>query len=144
MGCAGAARTKARTLTCMSPPPLALHPCLDLYGFRDSDRAPVFLFVFVHPSSPGGCKARAGSGLRLLVLIVIEPCLEAFEPSTSWTCPDLTAARFGVGSGSRPLVFFRLSPGWMPPILNEWTYLDQTSANFGWVCLKACMFLGES
>ena len=77
------------------------------------------------------------------MLIVIELCLEAFEPSTSWTCSDLTAARFGVGSGSRPLVLFRLSPGWMPPSLN-WTYLDQTGANLRWVCLKACMFLGES
>ena len=48
-GCAG---VQARTPTCMSPPPLALHPCLDLRGFRvlsNADRAPVS-FCFFHPS----------------------------------------------------------------------------------------------
>ena len=47
-GCTGAGSTHARTPTCMSSPPLALHPRLDLHGFRvlsNSDRAPVFLFV---------------------------------------------------------------------------------------------------
>ena len=29
-GCAGAGSTQARTPTCMSPPPLAPHACLDL------------------------------------------------------------------------------------------------------------------
>ena len=47
-GCAGAGSTQACTPICTSPPPLALHPRLDLYGFRvlsNSDRAPVFLCV---------------------------------------------------------------------------------------------------
>ena len=47
-GCAGAGSTQARTPICTSPPPLALHPGLDLYGFRvlsNSDRAPVLLLV---------------------------------------------------------------------------------------------------
>ena len=47
--------------------------------------------------------AWAGSVSRLLVFIGIEACLEAFEPRSSWTYPDLTGARFGFGSGSRPL-----------------------------------------
>ena len=41
-GCAGAESTQARAPTCISPPPLGLHPRLDLYGFRvllSSDRA---------------------------------------------------------------------------------------------------------
>ena len=45
-GCAGAGSTQTRTPICTSPPPLALHPGLDLYGFRvlsNSDRAPVLL-----------------------------------------------------------------------------------------------------
>ena len=48
-GCAGAGSTQARIPTCMSPPPLALHLCPDLTGFRvfsNSDRAPVSLFAF--------------------------------------------------------------------------------------------------
>ena len=47
-GCAGAGSTQARTPICTSPPPLALHPGLDLYEFRvlsNSDRAPVLLIV---------------------------------------------------------------------------------------------------
>ena len=88
-------------------PPLALHPCLDLYGFRvppTSDRVPVFIFVLC---------------TRLLRDWAL-PCL------------DQAGARFGLGvtpsglvqtrlgSGSRPLVFFRWRPDWMPPILNKW------------------------
>ena len=85
-GSADAGSTQARTLTCMNPPPLALHPCLDLYGFRvlsNSDRAPVFLLVLCtrlfrdwalprHLSRPGGCAVWAGSGSKVLVLIEIE------------------------------------------------------------------------
>ena len=92
-GCADAGSTQARTLTCMSPPPPPLHPCLDLYGFRalsNSDRVPVFLFVLCtrlfrdwalpgHLSRPGGCTVWAGSGSRVLVLIEIEP---AWRPSS--------------------------------------------------------------
>ena len=57
------------------------------------------------------------------MFIGIEPFLEAFQPWSSWTCPDLTVARFGFGSDSRPLVFFRWSLGRRPPILNKWTCL---------------------
>ena len=68
-GCAGAGSTQARTLTCRSPPPLALHPCLDLYGFRvlsNSDRAPVFLFVLCTRSPcPGTCLDQAGARFGL-------------------------------------------------------------------------------
>ena len=50
-----------------------------------------------------------------------------------------TGARFG--SGSRPLVVFRWSLGWMPPILKKWTCLDQASASLGWVWLEAfCLY----
>ena len=110
-GCAGAKRTQACTLTCMSPPPLVLHPCLDLYGLRalsNSDRAPVFLFVLCtrlfrdwalpgHLSRPGGCTK---------VLVDLS---------------RLDGCTFGFGSGSRPLVFFRWRPDLMTPILNKWT-----------------------
>ena len=44
------------------PPPLALHPCLDLCGFGVSlisDRAPVFLFGLCT------CLDRAGAGFGL-------------------------------------------------------------------------------
>ena len=92
-GCAGAGSSQARTLTCMSPPPLALHPCLDRYGFRvlsNSDRAPVILIVLCtrlvrdwalpgHLSRPGGCAVWAGSGSEVLVLIAIEA---AWRPSS--------------------------------------------------------------
>ena len=33
-GRAGAESTQARAPSCISPPPLALHPRLNLYGFR--------------------------------------------------------------------------------------------------------------
>ena len=59
-GCAGAGSTQARTLTCRSPPLLALHPCLNLYGFwvlSNSDRAPVFLFVLCTRSVWGWLEA---------------------------------------------------------------------------------------
>ena len=78
-GCAGA----GSTLTCMSPPPLALHPCLDLYllGFSQTliafqpsclFFAPVYFEITPlpgHLSRPGGCTVWAGSGSRVLVLI---------------------------------------------------------------------------
>ena len=35
-----------------------------------------------------------------------------------------------VWGGSRPLVFFRWCPDWMPPILNKWTCLRQVSGRF--------------
>ena len=122
----------------MSPTPLALHPYLKLYVFRvlsNSDRAVVFFF-FLHLSRPGGCKVSAGSGSKFLVLIEIEPCLEAFKPRTSWPCPDLTGARFGFVFGSKPLAFFRWSLGWMPPILKKWTCLDHAGESLGWLWLE--------
>ena len=36
-----------------------------------------------------------------------------------------TGARFRIGFSSRPRVFFTYSLGWMPPIPNKWTCLDQ-------------------
>ena len=60
-GCAGAGSTQARTPI---SPPLALHPRLDLYGFRvlsNSDSAPVFLFVLRSWLEQAG--ARFGLGL---------------------------------------------------------------------------------
>ena len=63
-GCAGAGSTQARTPVCTSPPSLALHPRLDLYGFRvlsNSDRAPVFVFVLRAWLEQAG--ARFGLGL---------------------------------------------------------------------------------
>ena len=132
-GCAGAGSTQARTLTCRSPPPLALHPCLDLYGFRvlsNSDRAPVFLFVLcTRLPCPGTCLDQAGtvwagSGFRVLVLIEIEPGLIQTRPV-----------------GSRPLVFFRWCPDWMPPVLNKWTCLRQVGARFGLGLAPGCSCL---
>ena len=53
----------------MSPPPLALHPCLDLYGFRvltNPDRAPVFLFVLcTRLACPGTRLDQAGTPFGL-------------------------------------------------------------------------------
>ena len=62
----------------MSPPPLALHPRLDflrVQGSLELYRAPVFLFVFLHLSRPGGCKVGLGSGSRLFEVFESEPCL---------------------------------------------------------------------
>ena len=75
-GCAGAGGTQARTPICTSPPPLALHPGLDLYGFRvlsNSDRASVLLLVL--------CTCLACWKLDLLgpgVLVWVWGWLEAF------------------------------------------------------------------
>ena len=65
-GCAGAGSTRARTPICTSPPPLALHPRLDLYGFRvlsNSDRAPVFLFVLRTWLEQAGARSLLEAGL---------------------------------------------------------------------------------
>ena len=139
-GCAGAGSTQVRTLTCVSPPSLALHPCLDLYRFRvlsNSDRAPVFLFVFQHLSRPGGCKVWAGSGSRLLMFDdrALLGGLRALNQL------DLSRLGFGFRFGSWRLVFFRCSLGGMPPILNTWTCLDQAGASLGWVWLEAFLLL---
>ena len=93
---------------CWKPPP-ALHPCLDLYGFRglsDSDRAPVFLFVLCtlawHPSRPGGCTVWAGLGpcltARSLSLgfragLFGASGLQGFEGPQSWKARILDASR---------------------------------------------------
>ena len=124
--CAGVGSTQARTPTCMSPPSLALHPCLDLRGFwvlSNSDRAPV-AFCFFHPSVSKlglarrlssleqldvsklcGCKVcvwvRLGASSFLQTggggLVWIWACFEACRPA---------GTRFGFGSGWRPLVLF--------------------------------------
>ena len=49
-GRAGAESAQARAPTCISPPPLALHPRLNLYGFRvllNSDRAIVIFLLSI-------------------------------------------------------------------------------------------------
>ena len=62
-GCAGAGSTQARTPICMSPPQLALHPRVDLHGFRvllNSDRAPVLSPVSRLPElEPNRSQAKA-------------------------------------------------------------------------------------
>ena len=100
-GRAGAQSTQACTLNRMMPPPLALHPRLNLYRLRkfrvllNSDRATVSFFW--HLPRPGGCQVWAGSS-------------------------------------SRPLVLFRLSFGWRPPILERlgpvWTRWVQGLGGF--------------
>ena len=70
-GCAGAGSTKARTLPCMSPPPLALHSCLDLSGFRalsNSDRVSLFLFVFCTCLDQAGARFVLGLARGFLCL----------------------------------------------------------------------------
>ena len=68
----------------------------------------------VGASRAGRCKIWARFGL--LVLSEIEaPCHRALN-QLNLSGQD---ARFGFGSGSRPLVFFGWSPGWIPPILNK-------------------------
>ena len=110
-GCAGAGSTQARTLTCTSPPPLALHPCLDRYGFRvlsNSDRAPVFLFVL--------CTCLACWKLDLLgpeVPVWIWGWLEAlvfFSRCPDWTLPNLEQLDLGLQAG---LVQTRRAPVWV-------------------------------
>ena len=126
-GCAGAGSTQARTPICTSPPPLALHPRLDLYGFRvlsNSDRAPVLLLVL--------CTCLACWKLDLLgpcsrPVVFFRRCPDWMLPISNnwiWVCKlDLSrpdGCRFGFGGGSRPLVFFRRRPGCTLPILNNW------------------------
>ena len=113
-GCAGAGSTQARTLICMSPPLLTLHPCLDLYGFRvlsNSDRAPVFVFVFRTCLDQAGARFVLGLARGFLCLFWALPGVRrAFQLDLS----RLECARFGFGSGSRPLASFRWSCGWIP------------------------------
>ena len=85
--CAGAGSTQARTVTCMSKPALALHPCRHLYGFlyvfrviSNSDPVPVFMFIFR-------------------------------------TCLGKAGARFGLGLGRGFLCLLRLSLAWRPSSL---------------------------
>ena len=128
-GCAGAGSTQARTPICTSPPPLALHPGLDLYGFRvlsNSDRAPVLLLVL--------CTCLACWKLDLLgpkVLVWVWGWLEACRflqtvpglVASNLEQLDLDGCQFGFGVGSRPLVFFRRCPDWLLPILNNWIWV---------------------
>ena len=63
-------------------PSLALHPCLDLYVFRvlsNSDRAPVFLFVFCTCLDQAG--ARFGLGLARSFLCLLR-LSRAWRPSS--------------------------------------------------------------
>ena len=98
-GCAGAGSTQAHTLTCRSPPPLALHPCLHLSEFwvlSNSDRAPVFL--------SGTCLDQAGARFGLALA---SGCLCLLRLMSR-----LDRCQCGFGGGSRPLVFFRWCPDW--------------------------------
>ena len=129
-GCAGAGSTQARTPICTSPPPLALHPGLDLYGFRvlsNSDRAPVLLLVL--------CTCLACWKLDFLgpeVLVWVWGWLEAcfFRRCPDWLLPisnnwiwvcklDLSRP----DGCQLPLVFFRRCPDWLRPILNNWIWV---------------------
>ena len=115
---------------CRSPPHLALHPCLDLYGFRflsNSDHAPVFLFILcTRLPCPGTCLDQAGARFGLS-LASGRLCLLRLSLDLS----RLDQCQFGFGGGSRPLVFFRWCPDWMPSMLNKWTCLRQVYARFG-------------
>ena len=136
-GCAGAGSTQARTLTCRSPPPLAFHPCLDLYGFRvlsNSDRAPLFLFVLgTRLPCPGTCLDQAGARFGLALA---SGCLCLLRLSLNLS--RLDGCQFGFEVGSRPLVFFRWCPDWMPAIL---ICLRQVGARFGLGLLPGCSCL---
>ena len=71
-GCAGAGSTQARTLTCMSSPSLALHPCLDLYWFwvlLNSDRAPGFFFFVCTCPDQAGASFGLGPARGFLCLL---------------------------------------------------------------------------
>ena len=132
---------------CTSPPPLALHPGLDLYGFRvlsNSDRAPVLLLVL--------CTCLACWKLDLLgpeVLVWVWGWLKAcsFLPTVPWlVASNLEQLDLGLQAG---LVQTRRVPvwfwGWLEafgflqtvPWLDigfgsaSWTCPDQTGASLG-------------
>ena len=134
-GCAGAGSTQAHTPTCMSPPPMALHPRLDLHGFRFlsySDRAPVFLLPF----RPGGCAVWAESGSRAIVLLRLSllggpRALKQVDLSRLDRCKVWVWVWLGASS------FFGRCPNWLLPILNKWTCLWQVGARLGLVWLEA-------
>ena len=74
-GCAGARSTQARTPTCRSPPRWRSTFALAFDGFRvlsNSDRAPVFFFVF------RTCLGQAGARFGWVWLEA--SCLEACKP----------------------------------------------------------------
>ena len=161
-GCPGAGSTQARTPICTSPPPLALHPGLDLYGFRvlsNSDRAPVLLLVL--------CTCLACWKLDLLgpeVLVWVWGWLEAcsflqtlltgcFQSRTtgfgfaSWTCPDQTGASLGLGvarglwfpsDGALAGCFQSRTTGFGSA---SWTCPDQTGASLGLGVARGLWFL---
>ena len=137
-GCDGAGSTQARTPMCTSPPPLALHPGLDLYGFRvlsNSDRALVLLLVLCtclacwkldlsRPEVP----VWVWGGSRPLVFF--RRCPDWMLPISNnwiWVCKlDLSrpdGCQFGFRGGSRLLVFFRRCPDWLLPISNNWIWV---------------------
>ena len=75
------------------------------------------------------------SGSLLLVFFGIEPCLEAFKPKTSrMNHVDLSILRFGV---------WVWLEAWTPPMLKEWTCLDQAGASFGLGLARGFMFSFE-
>ena len=103
-GCTGAGSAQARTLTRRSPPLLALHPCLDLYGLGFSRTlivlrssylffAPVYL-SYLDACLEGGCTVWVGSGFGVLVLIEIEPGLVQTRPVPVWVWGWLDASSF--------------------------------------------------
>ena len=88
---------------------------------------------------PDHVGARFGLGLARGFWCLLRLSLPGHR--ASWTCSNKTRARFGFGSGWSLLVFFRWSPGWMPPIQNIWTSLIQTGASLGWSASKLlCSF----
>ena len=121
-GCAGAGSTQARTPTCTSPPPLALHPGLDLYGFRvlsNSDRAPVLILVL--------CTCLACWKLDLLgpeVLVWVWGWLEAcsFLRTVPWLdASNLEQLDLGLQAG---LVQTRRVPVWVWGWLEAFGFLQ--------------------
>ena len=75
--------TEGRALNRMLPPLLALHPRLDLCGFRVSlisDRAPFFLFVFCTCLDQAGARFGLGLTRRLCFCKLSIDWKEAFNP----------------------------------------------------------------
>ena len=100
------------------------------------NRAPVFLFVLcTRLPCPGTCLDQAGARFGLALAA---ECLCLLRLSLDLS--RLDRCQFGFGGGSRPLVFLRWCPDWMPPILNGPVY-SRWVHPLGWVWLQAARAL---